>query len=149
MWCSSFQVIPVGREQVSLIPRISLPLTLQRDINPLTRSYSEPHPQMFRFHLGLLRLGRRGLSGSPISTDTYLRTPSTPLSFVSTHSSANFGTNPGLQSSSENLCSRPSVNLCDYGNWQLACQWKMVHQHPPGEICALSDIQVNVFDNCS
>ncbi|KAH8995866.1 hypothetical protein EDB86DRAFT_1070165 [Lactarius hatsudake] len=113
--------------------------------NPLPYS-RESHQQMFRYNFVRLRLGRRGRSGTPISTDsTHTRIQPVPLSYVSTHT-ANLGTN--LHSSLPVACasttSRPSVNTCDYGQgnqWLSSLAWRMVHQYPSGEICGLSDSQ--------
>jgi hypothetical protein len=98
---------------------------------------------MFPCDFVCLRLGRRSPSGALISTDSYMRIPSAPLSgsYVSTHTLANSETNPGLQVQllGANISSRPSVY-----EQLLSLAWKMVDQHPSGEICALSDNQVNL-----
>jgi hypothetical protein len=97
---------------------------------------------MFRCNIVRLRLGRHNPGGVPITSDNYMQIPSAPLSgsYVSTHTPADSGTNTGLQvqSSYESICSRPSV----YGQLS-SLAWK-IHQHPSGEIYALSDSQVNL-----
>ncbi|KAH9024146.1 hypothetical protein EDB85DRAFT_1988533 [Lactarius pseudohatsudake] len=78
---------------------------------------------MFRYNFGRLRLGRRGRSGTPISTDM------------------------GCASTT----SRPSVTPCDYGQgnqWLSSLAWRMVHQYPSGEICGLSDSQPCLEERC-
>lgn len=106
-----------------------------------TRSPLEPHWQMFHSNFVRLRLGQRSPSGAPISTDTYMRIPSAPLLYLSTHTPANSETDPGLQLSSAHVCSRTSI----YGQLApLARKMARRHHSDSEEFCTLGDSQVNL-----
>ncbi|KAH9012634.1 hypothetical protein EDB85DRAFT_2037472 [Lactarius pseudohatsudake] len=105
---------------------------------------------MFRYNFVRLRLGPRGRSGTPISTDTYTRIQPAPLSYVSTHTGS-LGTNLQLSSALTSTTSRPSVTTCDYGQgnqWLSSLARKMEHQHPSAAICGLSDSQSYWEERC-